>query len=253
VSREGALLAAQFSFMPNRLGYCGPEENRTMLQYLADGHGGRGLEQILSRFAGAFPYYTFIAAANGISDPFHVSVIEAYWIGNALLDHVEAADLWRHLEDRFQRRFPVRLLQAVLGQVPAGARPHHNFHVFSMPVRTGHQEQEHDLATMDACRISWGRVLADQGDSLLVERRPLVLVGEEIQLGRPEPCRVFRRFDGTALVAEAAPGDVVAIHWQCACHRLNARQYQDLVRYTRHHLGLANRQRRGRALLEARG
>jgi len=116
VSREGALLAARFSFMPNRLGYCGPEENRTMLQYLADGHGDRGLEQILARFAGAFPYYTFIAAANGISDPFHPSVIEAYWIGNALLDRVEAADLWQHLEARFQKRFPTA---AALG---AGAR-----------------------------------------------------------------------------------------------------------------------------------
>lgn len=38
MSREGALLAARFSFMPNRLGFCGPEENRAMLEYVADGH-----------------------------------------------------------------------------------------------------------------------------------------------------------------------------------------------------------------------
>ncbi|HYM69676.1 MAG TPA: DUF6390 family protein [bacterium] len=253
MSREGALLAARFSFMPNRLGYCGPEENRTMLQYLADGHGDRGLEQILARFAGAFPYYTFIAAANGIPDPFHPSVIEAYWIGNALLDRVEVADLWQHLEDRFQKRFPTALLRSVLGHVPAGARPHHNFHVFSMPVRTGHRAQEHDLATMDACRISWGRVLAVHGDALLVERRPLALAGEELVLGSAVPTSVFRTFDGTSLLAEAAAGNVVAVHWGCACHTLTARQLRDLVRYTRRHLALANRQRRGRVLLEARG
>jgi len=253
VSRAGALLAARFGVMPNRRGYCGPEENAAILQHLADGHSDRGLEQILARFAGAFPYYSFIAAANGIPDPFDERVIEAYWIGNALLARVEAADLWRHLETRFAGRFPVRLLQGVLEQIPAGARPHHNFHVFSMPVRTGHRAQEHDLATMDACRISWGRVVAVHGDTLLVERRALALTGEEIVLGSAVPTRVFRTFDGRSLLAEAAAGDVVAVHWGCACHTLTARQLRDLVRYTRHHLTLANRQRRGRLLLEAGG
>lgn len=245
MSRDGALLAARFSFMPNRLGYCGPEENRTMLEYLGDEHGDRGLEQILTRFAGAFPYYTFIAAANGIPDPFDVRVIEAYWLGNALLARVEAADLWRHLEERFSGRFPAPLLRSVLGQAPAGARPHHNFHVFSMPVRTGHRETSHSLATMDACRISWGRVIAEHGDALLVERRPLTLVEDDIVLGAPEPRGVLRRFDGETLLAGVRPGDVVAVHWGCACHRLTAGQHRYLVHYTRHHLALANRGRRG--------
>lgn len=249
MSREGALLAARFSFMPNRLGYCGPEENRAMLEYLADDHSDLGLQQILARFAGAFPYYSFIAAANGIPDPFHVSVIEAYWIGNALLERVEAADLWRHLEERFGKRFPARSLRSVLGQVPAGARPHHNFHVFSMPVRTGHQEVRHSLETMDECRISWGRVVADHGETLLVERRPLRLRGDDIILGMPEPRSVLRRFDGRTFLTEAAPGDIVAMHWGCACQRLVPRQLHNLVRYTRHHLAIANRQRRTRALV----
>ncbi|HLY24305.1 MAG TPA: DUF6390 family protein [bacterium] len=253
MSREGALLAARFSFMPNRLGYCGPEENRTMLEYLADGHSDRGLEQILSRFAGAFPYYSFIAAANGIADPFDVRVIEAYWIGNRLLAGIEAADLRRHLEDRFRARFPARLLRSVLGQAPSGGRPHHNFHVFSMPVRTGHQETAHNLATMDACRISWGTVVAEHGDTLLVERRPLSLAGGELILGASEPRGVFRRFDGRVLLDGAHPGDVVAVHWGCACHRLTPAQRRYLAYYTRLHLALANRDRRGAVLAAGPG
>lgn len=250
MSREGALLAARFGFMPNRLGYCGPEENQAMLQYVADEQSDPGLEQILTRFAGAFPYYSFIAAANGIMDPFHVSVIEAYWIGNALLERVEMADLWRHLEERFERRFPSRLFRSVLGQVPAGARPHHNFHVFSMPVRTGHEEIRHSLETMDACRVSWGRVVAEHGGTLMVERRPLALVGDEIVLGAPEPRSVLTEFDGKRLLTGVCPGDVVAIHWGCACHRLTAAQRSSLAHYTRVHLALVNRQRLGSALLE---
>ncbi len=251
MSREGALLAARFSFMPNRLGYCGPEENRAMLDYLVEQRSDRGLEQILARFAGAFPYYSFIAAANSIADPFDPKVIEAYWIGNELLERVELADLHRHLEERFSRRFPARLLRDVLGQVPAGARPHHNFHVFSMPVRTGHLEIPHGLETMDECRISWGRVVADHGDKLLVERRPLTLSGDELALGPPVARSVWRRFEGKALLTDIVPGDVVAIHWGCGCYKLALRQLRFLVHYTRHHLAIANRQRRGTVLLES--
>jgi hypothetical protein len=250
MSRAGALLAGRFSFMPNRLGYCGPEENRAMLDYLAEGHSDRGLEQILARFAGAFPYYSFIAAVNGTPDPFDLRVIEAYWIGNEWLEHGELADLYRRLEERVNRRLPMKLLRPLLGQVPAGARPHHNFHVFSMPVRTGHQEIPHGLETMDECRVSWGRVVADHGDSILVERRPLRFTGEDITLGPPAPRSVFRRFDGKALLTDVSPGDVVAIHWGASCHRLTTRQVRYLIHYTRRHLALANAQRRGSVLLE---
>ncbi|MCL6552083.1 MAG: DUF6390 family protein [Firmicutes bacterium] len=250
MSREGALLAARFSFMPNRLGYCGPEENRALLDYIVEGTADRGLAQILARFAGAFPYYAFIAAANGIADPLDVRVVEAYWIGNGLLHRVDAADLHRHLADRFSRRVPPRVLQATLGQVPRGARPHHNFHVFSMPIRTGHLEIPHTVQTLDECRVSWGRVLATHGDRLVVARRPLRLVDGALTLGPPEPREAFTRFDGKALLTGVQPGDVVAIHWGGACHRLTPRQLRFLVHYTRHHLALTNEARRGAVLVD---
>ncbi len=251
MSREGALLAARFSFMPNRLGYCGPDERGAILEHLADGCGDRGLEQILARFAGAFPYYSLIAAASGIADPFDLRVIEAYWIGNELLEHVEAADLWRHVEERFAQRFPQRLLRAVLGGIPSGARPHHNFHVFSMPVQAGDAGARYRLETMDACRISWARVVAECGDALLVARRPLRLERDALVLGAAEPTSVVRWFDGKAPLSRVSVGDVVAVHWGCACHRLTVRQCRALVQYTRHHLALANAQRRTGVLVEA--
>jgi hypothetical protein len=250
VSRAGALLAARFSFMPNRLGYCGPEENRAILDYIHEDAGDRGLEQILSRFAGAYPYYSFIAAANGIADPFDERVTEAYWIGNALLERVELADLRRHLTERFSRRFPVKLLASVLRAVPAGARPHHNFHVFSMPIRTGHLEIPHSLETIDQCRISWGRVSAVGEDGVTVLRRPLRIDGDALGLGEPEPREAFTRFNGKVLLDGVAVGDVVAMHWGGACYALTTAQARWLAHYTRHHLAITNAQRRGPVALE---
>jgi hypothetical protein len=36
--------------MPNRLGYCGPEEDQPLLKYLVDAQSDHGLQQILARF-----------------------------------------------------------------------------------------------------------------------------------------------------------------------------------------------------------
>ncbi len=243
----GALVAARYGFPPNRLELCGPGETRAILDYLAEGASDRGLEEILKQFAGAYPYLRFIAAANGIPDPFDRRVVEAYWIGNDLLDNVRMADFYRHLEDRFQKRSPRKLFQAVLGQIPEGARPHHNFHVFAMPIRTGHVEVAHTVQTMDECRISWGAVTALVGGAMAVERRPLVLRGDDLVLGEPEPRMVRWQFNGKAFV-DAQPGDVVSIHWSCACDRLTSDQLTHLTRETRFHLALVNRRHRGGVL-----
>jgi hypothetical protein len=174
--------------------------------------------------------------------------VEAYWIGNELLATVEMADFARHLADRFERRFPRRLLEQVIGQVPAGARPHHNFHVLNVPIRAGHLEVALSLETMDECRISWGRVAADEGDTLLVERAPLQRQGDDLALGAPAPRRVFRRFDGKTLLGDVPAGGHVAVHWGCACYALSPRQLRHLEHLTAHHLSLANESRRRAAL-----
>jgi uncharacterized protein DUF6390 len=243
----GTLLAARYSFAPNRLDLCGPRENPALLDYLAGQASDRGLEQILRRFAGAYPYLTFIAASSGLSDPFDRRVVEAYWVGNTLLDRVRMTDFLRHVDGRFQSRAPRRLFEAVLGQIPDGARPHHNFHVLAMPIRTGHLEMAHTLDTMDQCRISWGQVTAVVGDELAVARRPLVSRNGDLALGDPEPRLVRWRFGGKAFL-QPRPGDVVSIHWGCACDRLTPAQLSCLRRETLFHLGLANRRSRAGTL-----
>ena len=241
--KAGVLIAARYGFPPNRLELCGPGESRAILDYLAERTADRGLEEILRQFAGAYPYLTFIAAANEIPDPFDRRVVEAYWVGNDLLDRVRMTDFYRHLEERFGKRMPKRLFEAMLGQIPDGARPHHNFHVFAMPIRTGRVEIAHTLRTMDECRISWGTVRAVQGDEIVVERRPLVLRNDDLALGGAEVRTIRRGFQGK-IFAEARPGDAVSIHWSCACEILTAAQLTHLKRETRVHLELVNRRHR---------
>jgi uncharacterized protein DUF6390 len=228
----------RYGFMPNRLRYCGGDDNRALFEYglqnLADG----GLDALLRRFTGALPYLQLIARANGIADPFDGRVVEAYWLGNELLERVEVRQLYEALAERFGPQLQGRTRQLVLGKAPSGARPFHAFHVFDVHSRVG--ELEHSLATMDHCRVSWGRVVAVDGAELAVDRVPLVLTGGKLALGAALPDRAARQIDGRGFVEAAQPGDYVAIHWGWACEVLSERQLHNLQRYTRYHLALAN-------------
>ncbi len=234
----GPLRFIRYGFMPNRLRYCGADDNRTLFYYGIEGVVDGGLRPILRTFNGALPYLQLIARANGIADPFDDRVVEAYWLGNELLDRVEVRQLYDHLRERFGPQLTGRTRDWVFGKAPAGAHPHHNFHVFDIHCHTG--QLEHSLHTMDQCRVSWGQVRHAAGAELVVERQPLVLIAGKLALGPAEPARVTRQVGGRGFADDARPGDWVSLHWGWVCETLTPRQQANLERQTRYHLTLAN-------------
>ncbi|MGI8474851.1 MAG: DUF6390 family protein, partial [Thermomicrobiales bacterium] len=228
----------RYGFMPNRLHFCGPDENRTLFAYGVEGVVDGGLSPLLRRFTGALPYLQLIARNNAIADPFDERVVEAYWLGNELLDGVEVRQLHDALLERFGKQLQGRTRDLILGKAPAGARPHHNFHVFDVHSRVG--ELDHSLETMDQCRISWGKVTGVDGAELTVERDPLTLVDGKLALGDARTTRVVRQVEGRGFADAAAVGDWVSLHWGWICETLTQRQQANLARYTLGHLRLAN-------------
>jgi hydrogenase maturation factor len=237
-SLAGPLRFVRYGFMPNQLRYCGGDDNRTLFDYAIAGEVDGGLTPLLRRFTGALPYLQLIARANGIADPFDDRVVEAYWLGNDLLAGVEARQLYDDLRERFRRQLTGKTLDLVIGKAPVGARPHHNFHVFDVHSRAG--QLEHSLATMDQCRVSWGKVVRVEGPSLVVERQPLVLVDGKLALGPIETAAVARQVDGRGFADGAAPGDWVSLHWGWVCEVIGTEQQRHLAFETTWHLRLAN-------------
>ena len=235
---DGTLLFIRYAFMPNRLRYCGGDDNTTLFQHAVAGETDGGVPPLLRKFTGAYPYLALIARANGIADPFDRRVVEAYWIGNALLERVEVRQLYDSLRARYGKQLNGRTLDLVIGKAPAGARPHHSFHVFDVHSRAG--ELEHSLDTMDNCRISWGRVTAIDGPVFVVDRQPLLLEAGKLALGAAQPARITRQVDDRGFADRARVGDWLSIHWGWACDVLDEVQVRALERYTRHHLTLAN-------------
>jgi hypothetical protein len=228
----------RYAFMPNRLRYCGGDDNRTLFDYGVEQIVDGGLPPLLRRFSGALPYLQLIARSNTIADPFDERVVEAYWIGNDLLNGVEVRALYDSLLERFGKQMQGRTRSLILGKAPAGARPHHSFHVLDIHSRLG--ELEHSLATLDNCRISWGQVVGVDRGELLVNRVPLVLRDGRLVLSHALPERITRQVNGRGFADQAAPGDWVSIHWGWACEVLSDSQRQNLERWTRHNLAIAN-------------
>jgi len=238
----GPLLFARYAYPPNELGYCGPADHGALLDYAAAGVSDRGLAQLARGFDGAWPYLQMIAGASGIADPLDARVVEAYWVGNGLLERVNMGAYGRFLEDRFRRRAG-RGWDALAQAIPAGAVAHHSFHVFLVYpwvglMRAGWSEQP--LRVLDRCRIRWGTVVSTGQGTADVRCRPLTWDGRLLSLGPPRVERALAAAGGKALAGGLRAGDVVALHWDWVCDRLTAARAQSLRWYTRRHLRLAN-------------
>lgn len=238
-SIAGTTRFVRYAFMPNRLRYCGGDDNSTLLEYATAGVREPPLVGMLRKFSGALPYLTLIARGNGIADPFDERVVEAYWIGNDLLERVEARDLYASLRERYRAQLAPAVMDLVAAKAPAGARPHHSFHVFDV-WRQADREAADVLGMLDSCRVSWGTVRSVELGELVVERRHLELHDGRLALGPARTDRVTRLVQGQGFAHHARVGDIVSIHWDWVCEVIDARQRDALERYTRHHVRLAN-------------
>ena len=239
----GPLLFARYAYPPNALGFCGADQTRTLLEYGDARVSDPGLAELARTFEGAWPYLTLIAGANRITDPLDSRVVEAYWIGNDLLDRVTPDALARHVEDRFSGRIG-RTWRRVLDAVAAGAVPHHSFHVFAVYpwlglLRSGLVDEP--LHVLDRCRTTPALVESVDGGTARVLLRPLLWNGRTLELGTYVPREVRWRDDGLALVTGLQQGDWVSLHWDFACDRLTPKAAATLDRTTKRALSAVNR------------
>jgi Family of unknown function (DUF6390) len=245
-SLDGVLTFARFAYPPNELGYCGPNATAELLERVGAGAAGPDLRTIASQFAGAWPYLELIAAANRIDDPLDQRVVEAYWIGNRLLENVDAHLFADSLADRF---FPQlrrdRDRDRLLAPLGAGAVPHHGFHVFGVYPWVGLLREGHvadPLRVLDRWRVRWGCVESVEAGTVTVtvRSRPLVWDGRRLELGETRIESALTSRDGHYLAAGLQPGDACALHWDWVCQPLTPGQLKALRYYTRRQLAAVN-------------
>ncbi len=234
---EGVRLGARFSLATNRLKYCGPSDAEPLLyRAVVDGEELDAAAAALGRFEALFPYLEAIARRHGLS-PFDHEVVEAYWVGNPLLDGFGQEEFDGILAALVRRGLPGFVARELSRSLPPHPLPHHVFHVAFVGVGavTGHVATT--LATMESCRPSWGVVERIGADELVV-RGPRLAAASEALLLAGEATRVVG-YD-PKLLPGLAVGDTVAIHWDWAALRLAGDELERLRRYTLRSLEEAN-------------
>ena len=238
----GPVRFARYAYPPNRLGLCGPADAPSLIGGATAG-ATRELRQLALGFEGAYPYLRLIADENGIADPLHPAVVEAYWIGNELTAGVRQRALHRNLDGRFRGRMPIADWRWLERAVAGGSRPNHAFHVLEIFPRVGLLRGGTDdpiVATIDACRIRWGRVIGAEAERLLVEARPLEVVDGRLRLGSPRAETVTGWIGPDGLLDGVAIDDWVSLHWGWACDRLSSDRLARLAAWTDRALASAN-------------
>lgn len=244
---DGATTFGRFAFPPNALGYCGPSDVELFRDVVEAGPSAAPeLRHAITAFAGAWPYLSLIGGVHD-RDPLDPDVVEAYWIGNGLLGSIDTLTWGNSLDDRFRTRSGGDWA-AIKTAINAGGVPTHAFHVYCVYpwiglLRSGMVDQA--LSVLEQCRIRWGIVRSAGGEHAVVESRPLVWDDDVLRLGVHRVETVEQSVD---VQAHAAPGDLVAMHWNYICQPITVQQREQLEAHHRLHIGIVNADTRRLAL-----
>lgn len=245
MKRDGVLFHAKHAYRPNSLGFCGPDENGTILSHLQEGSGGDALVRTLQNFEAAYPFLKLIAR-NSARKVFDYSVPEAYWVGNDLLSRVDPADFLKFAREELKGS-GMKNLQASFKPLEGGVIAHHSFYVMGTYVGSGgdgpnivNDGRRKVAELIDSCRVSWGTVLRVEARELAVKSRPLRIGDAGLSLG--EAGEKMVKYDPEVRpFGSVRAGDVVSIHWNYACEVLSPRQTRNIQKYTAADMQTLNR------------
>ncbi len=239
---DGIFRCSRYAFGPNRLHYCGPDANKTMKDYLDAGESDPRLSAILEKFQNLYPYLLHIAHGNGIKDPFDDTVVEAYWIGNRLLESVPKTFYIGMLDDMGVKKKTGRERFETIGKtILSGGIPHHSFHVLNVWSKTNHELLHDDWSAVAECIVSWGKVVSVSGPFVDVLTEPLLRDERGMfSLGASVSRRLVRDLAADIDIDLLASGAWISIHWGVPCEVLSDADALRLRRYTLKSIECAN-------------
>ncbi|HME18977.1 MAG TPA: DUF6390 family protein [Nitrososphaerales archaeon] len=246
LTESGILLHAKHAYMPNSLGYCGPDDRGLILQHIEESKGGEDLASTLKGFEAAYPFLRLIARSAG-KEVFDYAVPEAYWIGNSLLEKVETPEFYRFSHHELAGKDP-REVKKLFKASGGRAKPHHTFYVMSTYATSSVADgpnlsedgQRKVQGLIDNCRISWGEVQEVGRKKLAVRYRPVSVGDSRLALSGPVVRKVSYNPEVRSF-SKVKPGDWVTMHWDYACEVVNPRQLRNIAKYTEIDIAATNR------------
>jgi hypothetical protein len=238
---SGPELFARYAYPPNERGYCGPDDPGGLLDAgtpAADVDVARRARE----FEGAWVYLELIAQAAGVSDPLDPRVVEAYWLGNGLLERIDPGWFLTELRERLRGQITGQWASGV-PDVEDAVLPHHAFHVFAIYPWVGLLQRDPVVprTILDQCRIKTATVESVDGPRARVTAHPLSWDGRHLGIGEAQALDVRWSDNGRSLISGVAVGDRVSIHWDWVCDVIDDARAAAVVDYEQRQLAVTNR------------
>ena len=244
--KEGVELAARYALMPSKLGFCRNRKEMVLIEnvfanYLEGKVILDDLEAELRKLPTCFAYLNLIARACN-KEIFDHNVVEAYWVGNELLENFDSCLMEQFLLERLiKRKLPEDYAKGISKTLAQDTIPHHSFHVLLERFALGKTNSE--LSIMNNCRIGWGQIFGIKDETLNI-------IASEILFNCENKFELIEKYENkkTAYklgkfksIDEPRIGDWVSMHWGFAVQRLNEKQLGNLKKYTNRNLGALNK------------
>ena len=221
-------LASLFSYSPNHKGYCGRSSaGHVFFRCIRDGICD-DVSQELTHFIVLYPYLKTISTAFRLS-AFDYKVIEAYWMGNELLENVPMSAYKTLLNEFKKQGVPSWLTDSLQKKQPKKFIPNHLFQVLHVGVGQASGSVPFDLQSINSCMIRWGEVRANLNGRIEIILTKLTKIKDRYKLTSVKE----------QMSTEACPffspkvGDTVAIHWGHVVKRLTKQEAKNLMYWTK--------------------
>jgi hypothetical protein len=214
---EGTKTAAMFSLGCGNLSE-DAKKNQVILDFLQQEDPSPSREknarEVMKNLSTLFPYLSLIGESANL-DPFHKDVVEAYFLGNDLIERVNHDDLIELAGKLTKTKSPLILSRKF--------KATHNSYVFCISPYVK-RRREGVLVFMDLCSISSGVVRE------VLEKVPVVVVERKTLRGEVVCEKMI--YDKTT-VGEIKIGDQVATHWRRVVKTLNNKEVKNLEHYNK--------------------
>ncbi len=228
-------LASLFSYSPNHRGYCGRDSaGDAFTQCITEGKCDT-VPQELKHFIVLYPYLKTIATLTNLQ-PFDHKVVEAYWMGNELLDDIPKHGYEILLKEFKKQGVPPWLVDSLKKKKPKKFIPNHLFQVLHVGVGQASGSVPFNINSVNSCMIRWGQIVAVTADkqihtalNTLTQRNEGHKLESVKEVLPPEACPFF----------SPKVGDVVALHWGHMVKKLTKREEKNLTYWTKQALKLS--------------
>ncbi len=225
-SINSLLKACPYSFPANKLGYCGPRESwQSFLEFISSPsqHRAAIAKNKLKDFYALHSYLQLIADANQMQ-PFDPAVVEAYWIGNRLLENVQYTEMQKTILSFQLHGLPRSIAEKKAAGLPDNILPHHSMHV--LYVNFISPKVKPIIGNLSNCLVQWAQVKSISAKGVRVKGIELLFEGSELKL-KERIKTVQNPFN-----LQLKPGDFISVHWNSAIEKISRTELNNLGKFT---------------------